>query len=433
MPLTRSTTVAIIAAILGAGGAFSGVPAAAAGQGPAAAQSAAAVVATPVSGLPFTGSGDVTGAGTGSPGTAASNTRVAAACNAGVAVSAPQWFRLPPVASQKVYARVDAPYISGRNWAYNPSGSAFVDLRTGAVVSCGEGPVTLSTRRPLALVAYFASPVAECAPEDYCDWREGALRVFVNTTTGVAPRNDHWQQASSIPSLPFTATVDTSFADGDEVRLFDYERCLVSAIDPRQLGTAWWRYTPRATGPLSVSVDLRTQWDADLGRPPGAVVALLTEDGPVPVPRSDPDNCDSPPLFQAGKTYLIGVAVYDDAYYDNTLVRGGPVTVRVGNVRTPRIPTGVSQTVSRATRSVLVNWQPPQADSGTPVTGYRVVLDRRMESGAWKQVSRTDLPSTARSWTGRRLSAAQTYRVRVSAMNRSGAGPAAELVTWTGS
>jgi len=48
-------------------------------------------------------------------------------------------------------------------------------------------------------------------------------------------------------------------------------------------------------------------------------------------------------------------------------------------------------------------------------------------------VSGTTLASCARTWTGRRLSSSHTYRVRVSAVNRAGSGPAAELVAWTAS
>jgi hypothetical protein len=91
----------------------------------------------------------------------------------------------------------------------------------------------------------------------------------------------------------------------------------------------------------------------------------------------------------------------------------------------------VSQAVSRAARFVTAQWRPPVADGTTPVTGYRVILDRRTHAGTWRTVSRTALASSARSWTGRRLSSSQTHRVRVSAMNRAGSGPA-ELVAWTG-
>jgi membrane-associated protease RseP (regulator of RpoE activity) len=154
MRFSRCTTVAA-AALLAAGGAVAVAPVAIAAQTAAAAPSAAvSSTGTPVDTLPFRGSGDVTGVGTGSPGTAAWNARVAAACNGGAPISGTQWYRLPPVAGRTVYARTDAPYVNGRNWANNPTGSAFVDARTGAVVGAHSGAYayTVGQRRGLRLV-----------------------------------------------------------------------------------------------------------------------------------------------------------------------------------------------------------------------------------------------------------------------------------------
>ena len=230
----------------------------------------------------------------------------------------------------------------------------------------------------------------------------------MNKTSGVAPPNDHWQQAKPIPSLPFSETVDTAFADGDDLRLFDFEKCFVSAVDPRLLGTVWWKYTPKTTGPMpALSADLHTPWDSDLGRAPLATAALLTADGPVAIPRQNPDDwdCESPVMLRAGQTYLIAVAVYDDSYYDNTLINGGPVTLRVGNVPTP-------------------------SPGSTPITGYRVVQELRTHAGRWTTVSRSELPATARSWTSKRLSPSHAYRTRVSAVNRRGASSSVDLIAW---
>ena len=255
----------------------------------------------------------------------------------------------------------------------------------------------------------------------------------MNTTSGVAPPNDHWQQAKPIPSLPFSETVDTAFADGEDLRLFDLEKCFVSAVDPRLLGTVWWKYTPKTTGPMpALSADLHTPWDSDLGRAPLATAALLTADGPVAIPRQNPDDwdCESPVMLRAGQTYLIAVAVYDDSYYDNTLINGGPVTLRVGNMPTPGIPSRASQTVSTTTRLATVKWSPPASPGSTPITGYRVVQELRTHAGRWTTVSRSELPATARSWTSKRLSPSHAYRTRVSAVNRRGASSSVDLIAW---
>src|SRR5215211_3649370 len=56
---------------------------------------AASLAGTPISSLPFYGSGDVTGAGTGTRGTVVANAAVATACNGGTPISGQQWYTLP--------------------------------------------------------------------------------------------------------------------------------------------------------------------------------------------------------------------------------------------------------------------------------------------------------------------------------------------------
>lgn len=393
-----------------------------------AATSQTAVTGTQIQSLPFLGSGDVGGAGTGTPGTAASNARVASACNGGAQLYGAQWHLLPRAAVGRVVARVDAPYYP-RGVDQNPSGVAFVDATTGAVVSCGAAPVTTSSRRPLAVVAYYSASVADCVPGEWC--AEGALRLYVGTTTGRAPANDHWQQARTIRSLPYTGYADTSMADDDGPAVVDYETCQLSAIAPHQLATTWWRYTPRVTGPLDVSVEARTPWNltAPYGPAynPRATVALLTSDGPIPAPRTDPDDCDSPTVLTAGRTYLIAVHTFQDDYYDSTLVAGGPVVLRVGQVAAPGVPRAAVVSVDgRASRATL-RWSPPAEAGSSAVTGYVLRAQRRLPAGLWVTTSTRVLPGTARSATARLLRGT-VQRVSVQAVNRSGRGPSASAL-----
>jgi len=161
------------------------------------------------------------------------------------------------------------------------------------------------------------------------------------------------------------------------------------------------------------------------------VTALLTPDGPVPVPRQNPGDCASPPIFRAGRTYLVGAAVYDDQYYNNP-VPGGPLTLRVGNVTTPRAPSLMTGAVSPTKSSASLSWSPP-ADSGTTaITGYRVIQQRRTDAGTWKPEGGAKLSAVAHTWTSKRLSPCHTYRFRLSAVNARGTGPSVDLITWGG-
>jgi hypothetical protein len=424
------STVRVATLLVGAAAGLLGVPAASAASA-ADSPAAAAVTGAPIASLPFYGSGDVTGAGTGRPGSAAANAAVATACNAGTPISGPQWYALPAASLGRVSARVDAPYYP-RGVDQNPAGTAFVDVASGKVLACGNRSVNVSAGRRVAVVAYYAQPVDRCvSQDDPC--RDGSLRLYVSTTPVTAPSNDHWQKARTIGSLPFTTSVDTFTADDDGPAVLDYEHCLLSALDPVQRGTVWWRYKATRTGPApSLRVDLRTPWNAFSpagGFNPVAAVAELTPTGPVPAPRSNPDDCDSPVLLQAGHTYLFAVFVFVDGYYEATPVGGGPLNLRVGTVRQPRVPTGVSVAVDRKARRATLRWsKPADAPGAGPVTGYRVSTDRRNARGAWVRIAQRRLPASARAVTVRGLTSSQGYRLRVSAVNRAGTGTAAYQV-----
>jgi hypothetical protein len=426
MRITTSTA-RIGAALAVASIGLLGVPAASA-AGPAA--PAAPVTGTAIRSLPFYGTGDVTGSGSGTAGTPASNDAVARACNAGEAIQHPQWYRLPQVSLGNVTARVDAPFHP-RGVDQNPSGVAFVDVSSGNVLACGPRTVVVSRSRPVAVVAYYSQPVDFCSVDTFCV--DGSLRLYVNKTTTAAPRNDHWQSATTISSLPFTGSVDSSVADDDGPAVFDYEHCEMSAIDPVQHGTVWWRYTPKTTGPVpTLAVDVRSHWnglgsmDGFDGFSPRVAVAQLTPAGPVPAPRPDPWDCETPLTLQAGQTYLIAVFVFQDTFENSTPVTGGPLTLRVGEVARPRVPGGVGVTVAPETRQATLRWSPPAAAAGAgDVTGYTVRLERRTTGGAWQARSTTRLPATARELTVPGLTSSRAYRLRVAAVNGAGTGVSA--------
>lgn len=416
------------AALLGLTTVLGGVPAAAA----TVSETPAVVSGAPITSLPFYGTGEVTGVGTGTSGTAAANAAVARACNGGSAIHSPQWYALPAATMGKVYARVDAPFHP-RGIDQNPSGSAFVDMSSGNVVACGGTPVDVKSTKRLGVVAYYAQPVDQCQPLSDCAF--GSLRLYVGSAAA-APRNDRWQHAATIRSLPFSGSVDTTAADDDGPAVFDYEHCEMSAIDPQQHGTVWWRYTPTKSGPApDLAVDVRTAWnrmgrsDGLDGITPRVAVAELTAAGPVPAPHQVADDCASPVMLRAGRTYLLAVYVFEDGYEDSTPVTGGPLTVRMGAVARPRVPQNLSVAVNRTARRAVVRWAPPAAARGaTAVSRYVVRLDQRTSTGGWVTKTTTRLPASARSRTLTGLTSSAAYRVRVAAVNRAGGGASAFAV-----
>ena len=407
----------------------------ASGTASAAPKPHAGTTGAPVTTIPFSGSGSVDGSGTGTPGDPARNAAVAVACNGGEEIGAPQWYRLPAL-GQKVLASVEAPFAdTGRGWNENPSGLAYVDSATGKVLSCGDGPFALKRDRAVSLVAFYRFAITDCdwSVED-CYWLDGDLRLLVSPTSGVAPANDLQGNATPITALPYSGTADTSMADGDgdPYGFIDFEHCLLSAIDPSFGSTVWWSWTAPSTGPVpALSVDLGTPWPST-ARAPQVVIGHVTAGGVVPVPREDPDpwNCDSPQVVEAGQTYLIGVAVYHDSYYETSQHNGAPVTLRVGPVAAPGAPDGVTLSPSSRGRA-SVSWQAPTNLGTAAVTGYKVILQKRV-TGGWADLTSTRVPATTTSFTLKGLNPKEVYRVKVRALSSAGAGTPVKVVLATG-
>lgn len=371
---------------------------------------------TPITVIPFYGSGDVHGVGTGLPGSATANAAVAAACNAGAPIFGAQWYTLPTAPLGRLVAHVDAPFYP-HGVDFNPTGTAWVNAKTGAVLGCGSAPFHVPSTVSVSVVAYYSASVATCGADDNPWCADGAIRFAVTKVTG-PPANDQWQHATPVASLPFSATVDLSLADGDGPDLIDYGTCMLSTITPRNLSTAWWSYTPTVTGTLPLAIDVTTPWNlvgSFVGTHPRLSVLVQTPDGPVLAPRDDPEDCDSPTTLHAGTTYLIAASVTDDAYEDANLVKGGPVNVRFGAVARPRVP-GVSASTDAAAHTATLSWSTPAAGGSAPVTGY-LVTKTRIGGGGFSVVW---LPATTHSHTFHALNNTRAYRLAVRAVSSAG-------------
>ncbi len=389
--------------------------------------------AVPVTALPFVGRGDVTGAGTGGAGTRQDNAAVSRTCNGGAAVQHPQWFRLTAADYGYLVPRVDAPYFP-HGVQQNPAALAVLDARTGRVLACDTVPVRATARRPLSVVAYYTEPVDRCAdPAEPQECAQGSLRLALAATSSArTPANDHWQNATRLDAFPRRLSVDTTLADPDGIALADYEHCEQSAIAPRELGTVWYRFIARSTGPLPELVATPGEaWPADAGFRPRVALLEPTTTGPVLVPRSggDPWDCSAPIEVQRGHTYLLAVYTAHDDFRDSALVPGGQVVVRQ---KAPAGPVGSLRVRSahvHQARPARASWT-PAAESG--VRGYLVSVQQRTASGRWRTMQHAQLRATATSWSpvlSRTRETSGVLRFTVAALTSEGQGvPSSRLL-----
>jgi hypothetical protein len=94
--------------------------------------------------------------------------------------------------------------------------------------------------------------------------------------------------------------------------------------------SVWYRYTPAKTGPApTVTLTPLTPWASrnELGSALQSGVSEITSQGSMVLP--GPDGCDGVNTLQAGHTYYIGVATYNDQWSYAVVVPGGPVRVDI--------------------------------------------------------------------------------------------------------
>ena len=385
------------------------------------------VTGTAITALPFSGGGDYLGAGSGGDGTAVANALVAGACNGGEPVHAPQWYTLQAAPLGQVVVRADA-LAYPRGVDDMPHGTAVVDQRTGRVLACGEGPVTLAADRPVGVVAFFASGDDDCESTEEYSWCRGVqLRVFLDLA-GDAPENDTWTAASHIDTLPFTASVDLSLAGADDVRLRHYEECLQSSFVPVNTATAWWRVTYTGATRPALTVDPTRSWvSPSQWRVPYGEILAETADGPVLLPLSDPWDCvDGAPV--AGQPHYVAAFVEYDSYQERLLAPGGPVHVRLGDVAEPRVPRALGASDVRG-RSARIAWQAPAEGGDAPVSRYQISWREMGDASAPTRAVMVPASDLSRSIVG--LEPGRAYAVGVRAVSAAGASVAATATVLT--
>ncbi len=392
--------------------------------------SEAATAPGPVVALPFS-TESAAGPATGGAGSSFLNGAVARKCNGGTAVAGQQWFTLPTGDLGRVLVRGQGLYLyrSSRNYSeFTSTGVAVVDHVTGAVLSCGGGPVTITASSRAAVVVYLdAAELDACRSDEYCGPIQ--VRVFANRTSGV-PANDTWADAREVRAVPFTGSADNLLADADGPNLLD-TTCPRSDIDPRQYATVWWRYTPATSGDVKLAATAAT-YPGTAGEPlfrPTVGVARLTDDGPVKVVRGlDEDGCETGPVtVTAGTTYLLAVYQrYDEYAAGPLLVPGARVTLRVA-APVPSAPSEV--TPRRGNGRVAVRWAAASNSATSGITGYRI---RRYDASGTRVQASTTVAATPRSFTATGLTNGTGYRFDVTAVNAAGPGtpsPKSAVVT----
>ena len=81
--------------------------------------------------------------------------------------------------------------------------------------------------------------------------------------------------------------------------------------------------------------------------------------------------------------------------------------------------------VAQGRSEILLDWQPPADDGGSPVTGYRI--ERSADEGASWLTIRANTGTANTSYMDRELGPGTLYRYRVSAVNEVGQGPPSEF------
>ena len=128
-----------------------------------------------------------------------------------------------------------------------------------------------------------------------------------------------------------------------------------------------------------------------------------------------------------GFSLLSATSAYRLTVQAITAAGTGPAATVTSPARTvltaPSAPTAVTLARDTTGTKVTINWQPPQTDGGSAVTGYRVTRDGTDTTGGGGYS--TVVAATARTFTMTLLQPGMAYTLRVSAVNAVGTGPSA--------
>ena len=120
----------------------------------------------------------------------------------------------------------------------------------------------------------------------------------------------------------------------------------------------------------------------------------------------------------AGKMIKVRVSFTDDAGNDETTASAATAAVAATVPGTPRS----LQVQTEGTGELAVNWQEPESNGGSDVTGYRV--EWKLATGSWDtEADVSSATATGTSYTITSLSLDTEYAVRVIAANGVGDGP----------
>lgn len=158
------------------------------------------------------------------PATDAANMAVADACVPGSQLAAPHWVLLAPPTAGKAVIRAKSYRMEGRGRVDIGSGVAVVSRNGKKVLACATDPSLsdLGARRIGTEGVYVvAFQVAQEPPEgeegELPGGYERYLSLYIDSTTGLPPRNDNMANATMIDAVPFTDTADRYFASGEAV------------------------------------------------------------------------------------------------------------------------------------------------------------------------------------------------------------------------
>jgi hypothetical protein len=316
------------------------------------------------------------------PATDAANVAVANRCNGGSPIYVPRWYKATGFTATSIVARGQVNRPLGRDtFPAARQGVAVLNASTRQVLDCSvsadypqAGPVIVTPSAGILVVVFLAEPMV-CF-DDTCIYdRESS--VYVAPSAGYLP-NDDWANAGQVVTLPFTQTVNTQLATSQAVDSYASPAdCSPQATgNSKVTRTAWWTFTPAVTGPLAISVNGRSIQDGEAGLTGSklASVAVVTATGPQFV---DPCTAPYPPVFLAGKQYLIEVGDATSIYHVDEIDSGGPVTLSISGAialaRPDLVVTDVSLTPASPVTGNPVRFRATIKNQGTASTPGGIV------------------------------------------------------------